>query len=61
MRLKPEELVELNTLLRSGEINLPFFRKEVKDCGGNYSWLQKNIKKKNPNLPVRIMELLKLI
>lgn len=60
MKLKPEELLELNNLLQAKGIDLPFFRKEVKDCGGNYTWLQKNIQKKNPNLPKRLLELLKL-
>lgn len=58
MNLRSHELAELNALLKKEKLELPSFRKEVSSSGTNYQWLQKNILKKNPNVSVRIKELL---
>lgn len=58
MRISLEELTELNKLLSDKTIDIPEFRREVAKTGLNYNWLQKNIKKRNPALNPRILELL---
>ena len=58
MNLKQEQLEELNTLLKLEKLDIPSFRKEVLSTGTNYSWLQKHILKKNPNISNRLKELL---
>lgn len=58
MNLQAAELQELNTLLKSKELDLPDFRREVNATGNNYSWLQRNIMIRNPNISVRLKQLL---
>lgn len=58
MNLNQEQLAELNTLLKSTKLDLPSFRREVRSCGTNYEWLQKNLTKRNQNAPARLKELL---
>ncbi len=58
MNLKANELNELNVLLKTEKLDLPDFRKEVSASGCNYSWLQKNIGKKNPKVSQRLKTLL---
>ncbi len=60
MNLNKEQVEELNTLLAQNKLNLPDFRKEVTKGGSNYVWLQKNITKKNPQIPERLKELLQI-
>jgi len=60
VNISKEELIELNDLLKSPELDIPSFRREVRSCGANYSWLQKNLTKKNPNVPARLKELLNI-
>lgn len=58
MNLNPSQIEELNTLLKQTKLDLPAFRKEVNKSGANFTWLQKNITRKNPELSPRIKELL---
>lgn len=60
MNLDKDQVQELNTLLKSKDIELPDFRREVKVNGGNFEWLQKHITKKNPEVPLRLRELLRI-
>ena len=60
MNLKPFELQELNQLLADKKLDIPSFRREVSPSGNNYVWLQKNIQKRNPNIPKRLKELLRI-
>lgn len=60
MNLKSTELQELNQLLVDKNLDIPSFRREVTPSGNNYVWLQKNIRKRNPNIPKRLKELLKI-
>jgi len=58
VNLNQEQLVELNTLLKSQKLDLPSFRREVRSCGTNFGWLQKHLTMKNPDAPARLKELL---
>ena len=58
MNLNQTQLAELNALIKSANLELPFHKREVHPGGTNYSWLQKNITKRNPNVPDRLKELL---
>lgn len=60
MNLKSEEIVELNTLLADPKLIIPEFRNKVSSSGHNYSWLQKNITKKNKSIPDRLRVLLNI-
>lgn len=60
MNLKPFEQQELNQLLADKKLDIPSFRREVNPSGNNYVWLQKNIQKRNPNIPKRLKELLRI-
>ena len=60
MNLKKEELEELNNFLRTSKLDLPSHRKEVLPNGSNFQWLQKNIEKRNKNIPDRLKELLRI-
>ena len=60
MNLNKEQVEELNTLLADKNLILPDFRKEVTKGGSNFIWLQKNITKKNPQVPERLKELLQI-
>ncbi len=60
MNLNKEQVEELNILLADKNLILPDFRKEVTKGGSNYIWLQKNITKKNPQVPERLKELLQI-
>lgn len=60
MNLNAAELQELNALLKSNDLDLPSFRREVRSCGTNYEWLQKNILKRNQNAPGRLQQLLRI-
>jgi hypothetical protein len=60
VNLNKEQLEELNRLLKSTNLDLPSFKREVRSCGTNYSWLQKNILKRNPNAPDRLKQLLNI-
>lgn len=58
MNLNQDQLAELNGLLRSTNLVLPSFRREVRSCGTNYEWLQKNLLKRNAQASARLKELL---
>jgi hypothetical protein len=58
VNLNQAQLAELNTLLKSTNLDLPSFRREVRSCGTNYEWLQKNLTKRNQNASARLKELL---
>lgn len=58
MNLNSAQLTELNSLLKSPDLELPSFRREVRSCGTNYEWLQKNLLKRNQNAPGRLQQLL---
>lgn len=58
MNLSKLEIVELNSLLKNTNIDLPDFKRKVGDSGNNYKWLQKNILVRNPNVSDRVKELL---
>lgn len=58
MNLNKQDIQELNALLKDKSIDVPFFRREVSPCGANFSWLQKHIRRNNPALPARLLELL---
>jgi len=60
MKLSKEEVKELNKLLESKYLDLPSFRRSVRGSGGNFRWLQRNIRVRNPELPIRLVELLGL-
>lgn len=60
MNLRDNELKELNELLKKEKLYIPSFRQEVSSSGANYHWLQKNILKKNPVIPTRLKELLRI-
>ena len=57
VNLNQEQLTELNGLLKSTHLDLPSFRREVRSCGTNYEWLQRNILKRNQPSP-RLKQLL---
>jgi hypothetical protein len=52
------ELLELNAMLKSPKIDIPFVRREVSASGANYQWLQKHIGDRNKDLPARLKVLL---
>lgn len=58
MNLNQKELEELNHMLKSSNLDLPSFRREVRSCGTNYEWLQKNLTKRNTGAPARLKQLL---
>jgi len=58
--LSKEEIIEVNYLLKSKDLNLPDFRRVIQKSGGNYRWLQKHISERNPILPERLTYLLDL-
>jgi hypothetical protein len=60
MQLNKAQIAELNQLLTNKKLVIPEFRREVYATGGNYQWLQKNIRVKNANVSPRVKELLKL-
>lgn len=60
MNLNQAELAELNTLLKSTNLDLPSFRREVRSCGTNFEWLQKNLTKRNQNASPRLKQLLNI-
>lgn len=60
MNLNRSQIEELNNLLKSDELHLPTYRREIGLSGSNFCWLQRNITKKNKNIPKRILELLNL-
>ena len=50
-------LDELNQLLKSKELDLPFHKREVSRSGNNLSWLNKHAEQRNTLSP-RLKELL---
>lgn len=58
MKLNAPELEELNVLLGDNKIDIPEFRRSVTASGNNYQWLQRNILIRNPNISVRLKNLL---
>lgn len=58
MKLNAVELEELNTLLADKKIDIPEFRRSVTASGNNYTWLQRNITIRNPNISDRLKGLL---
>lgn len=58
MNISKEEIVELNSLLKNTNINIPDFKRVVGPSGNNYKWLQTHILVRNQNLNPRIKELL---
>lgn len=60
MNLNPEQLEELNGLLRNQKLDLPEFRRSVNVTGNNYSWLQRQLLKRNKNVSPRLLELLNI-
>lgn len=60
MQLNKEQCDRLTTLLSDKKIDIPDFRRSVTTKGGNFQWLQKNIKTRNPNINPEISKLLGL-
>lgn len=58
MNLNQEQLAELNSLLKNPKLELPSHKREVRSCGSNFNWLQKNLTKRNPEAPIRLKILL---
>ena len=58
MNLKSDQLDQLNTLLRSKDLDIPDFRRSVNQTGSNYKWLQKHILKRNPGISQELLSLL---
>lgn len=60
MQLTEEKSARLSQLLNDKKIDIPDFRRTVSSTGANYTWLQKHIKTRNPNLSPEILKLLNL-
>jgi hypothetical protein len=60
MNLSDNELQELNKLLKDKDLLLPEFRRTVTSSGHNYKWLQSSLRKRNPAVNARLLELLGL-
>jgi hypothetical protein len=56
---KKEKVEKINYLLKTSNLDLPPYRKQVTKSGKNISWLTKHLTVKNKNVPEELLLLLK--